>query len=63
MITISRFIDAYGSYQQRRCPYRLLQDQAAVLIGICRDSYRPIADALEVADGDRAAYLAHLSAE
>ena len=52
MITISRFIDAYRSYQQRRCPYRLLQDQAAVLIGICRNTYRPIADALEVTDAD-----------
>ena len=52
MITIPRFIDAYRSYQERRCPYRLLQDQAAVLIGICRNTYRPITDALEVTDAD-----------
>lgn len=52
MITFHRFIDAYRSYQQRRCPYRLLQDQAAVLVGICRNTYRPITDALEVTDAD-----------
>ncbi len=52
MITITRFIDAYRSYQQERCPYRLLRDQAAVLIGICRNSHRPIADALEVTGTD-----------
>ena len=52
MITIDRFIDAFGSYQQRRYPYRLLQDQAAVLIAICRNTYRPIADALDVTDAD-----------
>ncbi len=50
MITISRFIDAFASYQQRRFPYRLLQDQAAVLIGLCRNTNRPIADALEITD-------------
>lgn len=52
MITIHRFIDAYRSYQERRHPLRLLQDQAAVLIAICRNTYRPIADALEVTDAD-----------
>ncbi len=52
MITIPRFIDAYRSWQQGRIPLRLVQDQAAVLIGICRNTYRPIADALQVADAD-----------
>ena len=52
MITIPRFIVAYRSYQQGRHPRRLLQDQAAVLIAICRNSHRPIADALEVTDAD-----------
>ncbi len=52
MITIHRFIDAYRSYREGRHPLRLLQDQAAVLIGLCRNTYRPIADALEVTDAD-----------
>lgn len=52
MITIPHFIDAYRSYRDGRCPYRLLQDQAAVLVGICRNTYRPITDALEVTDAD-----------
>ena len=52
MITIPRFIDAYRSWQQGRIPLRLVQDQAAVLIAICRNSHRPIADALEVTDAD-----------
>lgn len=52
MITIPRFIDAYRSWQQGRIPLRLVQDQAAVLIAICRNTYRPIADALEVTDDD-----------
>lgn len=52
MIEIRTFIDSYSSYQNGRCPYRLLQDQAAVLIGLGRNTYRPIADALEVTDTD-----------
>jgi hypothetical protein len=52
VVTIPRFIDAYRSWRQGKIPYRLLQDQAAVLINICRHSYRPIADALEVTDAD-----------
>ena len=52
MITIPCFIDAYRRYRDGQHPYRLLQDQAAVLIGICRYTHRLIADALEVTDAD-----------
>ena len=52
MITIHRFIDAYRSWQQGRIPLRLVQDQTAVLTAICRNTYRPIADALEVTETD-----------
>lgn len=52
MITIQRFIDAYRSHREGRHPLRLLQDQAAVLIGLCLNTYRPIVDALEVTDAD-----------
>lgn len=63
MITIHRFIDAYRSYREGRHPLRLLQDQAAVLIGLCRNTYRPIADALEVTDVDIAWLLRQPEAE
>ena len=52
MITIPCFIGAYRRYRDGEHPYRLLQDQAAVLIGICGNTQRPIADALEVTDAD-----------
>ncbi len=52
MITIPHFIDAYRSWQQGRITWRLLQDQVAVLVAICRNTHRPIADALEVTDAD-----------
>ena len=52
MVTIPRFNDAYRSWQQGRIPLRLVQDQAAVLIALCRNTYRPITDALEVTDAD-----------
>ena len=52
MITIPRFTDAYSSWQQGQIPLRQLQDQAAVLIGLCRNAPRPIADALEISDAD-----------
>ncbi len=52
MITISSFTDAYSSWQHGRIPPRLVQDQAAVLIGLCGNNYRSIADALEVTDAD-----------
>jgi hypothetical protein len=52
VITIHRFTDAYRSWQQGRIPLRLVQDQAAVLIGLCRNTHRPIADALDVTAAD-----------
>lgn len=52
MLILYRFNDAYRSWQQGRCLYRLVQDQATVLIRLCRNSYRPIADGLEVTDAD-----------
>lgn len=52
MITIHSFTEAYRLYKEGRCPYRLQQDQALVLINSCRHTHRPIADALEVTDED-----------
>lgn len=52
MITIHSFTEAHRSWQQGQITLRLVQDQAAVLIGLCRNAQRPIADALEVAYAD-----------
>lgn len=52
MITIKHFTDAYSSWKRGRIPLRLVQDQAAVLIGLCRNAHRPIGDALEVTETD-----------
>ena len=52
MITIHCFIEAYRRYQSGRQPYRLLQDQALILINSCRTTYRPIADAFDITDAD-----------
>ncbi len=52
MLTLHHFTEAFGFYQQDRLPFRLLQDQAAVLVGLCRARCRPIADALNVTDED-----------
>jgi len=52
MITIHRFTDAYLSYQEGQQPFRLLQDQALILINTCQDTYRPIADAFDVTNTD-----------
>ena len=52
MITIHRFTDAYRSWQLMQIPLRLVQDQAAVLLNTCRNTHRPISDALEITDAD-----------
>jgi len=54
LIVIHSFIEAHQLCKQIAIPYRLLQDQAAVLINTCRHTYRPITDALEVSDADLA---------
>lgn len=63
MITIHSFTDAYRSCQQGRIPLRLVQDQAAVLMGLCRNTYRPITDAIAVTDADIAWLLQQPEAE
>ena len=52
MITIHRFIDAYRGYHEGRHAFRLLQDQALILINSCRASCRPIPDAFDVTGAD-----------
>jgi hypothetical protein len=42
MITINNFIDAHRICQEGRQPFRLLQDQALILINSCQTTYRAI---------------------
>jgi hypothetical protein len=52
MIVLHSFNEAHQLFQQKRIPFRLLQDQAAVLLSYCQQTYRPIDNALEVTDDD-----------
>jgi hypothetical protein len=52
MITIHNFNEAYEQYLHDLIPYRLLQDQAAVMLGICSNPYPTVANVLDVADAD-----------
>lgn len=50
MIVMHTIKEAHQLYQQGRIPIRLLQDQAAVLIGLCQAKHPVIADALDVTE-------------
>lgn len=52
MITLHSFKEAFRTYRQDRLPFRLLQDQAAVMVGLCRAPFRPVADALDITGED-----------
>jgi hypothetical protein len=52
MITITSFTEANHLYQQQRIPWRLLQDQAAVLIGSCQNPHHGVADARYISEAD-----------
>lgn len=48
MITIRNFNEAYQLYQQQTIPFRLLQEQAMIMLGICGKS----TDALSITHQD-----------
>lgn len=48
MITIHNFNEAFQHYQSGVIPYRLLQDQAAVMLGICSNPHPAVANALDI---------------
>lgn len=50
MICIQHFNQAYGLYLAKKISFRLLQDQAAVMIGLCDDLHAGVASALEVTE-------------
>jgi hypothetical protein len=50
MITIHNFNEAYQQYQHGLIPYRLLQDQAAVMLGLCSNPSPNVANSLDIND-------------
>lgn len=52
MIVIQSFKEAHSKWQQGEIPFRLLQDQAGVLSGLCQQAYRPLDNALKVTEDD-----------
>lgn len=52
MIIIHNFKEAYSLYQQGHIPFRLLQDQAMLLINICPQPGRYITEALDIGNED-----------
>jgi hypothetical protein len=52
MITIHNFNEAHQQYKSSLIPYRLLQDQAAVMLGICNNPHPTVASALDITNSD-----------
>jgi len=52
MIVIHNFNEAHQLYQQGHIPFRLLQEQAMVLIGICPQPGRYIDESFDISDSD-----------
>lgn len=52
MIVIRTFRESHQMYRQGRIPLRLLQDQASVLIGTCRNPHHAVPDPLDVTLAD-----------
>lgn len=50
MIEIHNFNAAHQQYETGLIPYRLLQDQAAVMLGICSNPHPAVANSLDVTD-------------
>ena len=52
MITINRFNDAYQLYQQHKISFRLLQDQAFIILSICQHNISSATNPLEITQSD-----------
>lgn len=52
MRVIHHFHEAHQLYRQGHIPYRLLQDQSAVLIGLCQAKYQGVAESLNINEAD-----------
>ena len=52
MLVIHHFKEANQLYLQKRIPLRLLQDQAAVMIGLCQAKHQGVADPVNITQVD-----------
>lgn len=52
MIKLHHFNEAYQYYQQHKIPFRLLQDQATVMIGLCQNPHTSVSNPLEIIQAD-----------
>lgn len=48
MIKLHHFNEAYQHYKRHKINFRLLQDQAAILIGICESQHTLVSNPLEI---------------
>lgn len=58
MIKIHSFNEAHQHYQQHKMSFRLLQDQAFILLGICQHQTTAITNSLQITEFD-IAWLMH----
>ena len=52
MIKIHHFHEAYQQFQQHKIPFRLLQDQATVVLGLCQNQHSSVSNPLEITQAD-----------
>ena len=52
MITLHHFNSAYQHYVQHKITFRLLQDQAALLLGLCESQYVSVRNSHEITQSD-----------
>jgi len=52
MIKIHHFNEAYQYYSQQRISFRLLQDQAAVILGLCQNQHPSVSNPLEITQAE-----------
>lgn len=52
MIKLSNFNAAYQHYAQQKFTLRLLQDQAAILIGLCENPHQSVVNPLDISQAD-----------
>ncbi|PKO42908.1 MAG: hypothetical protein CVU29_11300 [Betaproteobacteria bacterium HGW-Betaproteobacteria-22] len=52
MIKMHCFNEAYQLYQQQKMPFRILQDQSAVMLGLCQQQHSQISNPLEITQAD-----------
>ena len=52
MITTHNFNEAFHQYRSDFIPYRLLQEQTIVMLGLCSNPHQTVSKSLDITDGD-----------